>query len=753
MVNLRIYKFVLISLFFLLFSQYSWGMGASAEMPLHPLNTPVAYCVSELNQCSADKEIAFSSTLPLDTRALNGGKSDPITLVYAIPELAGADPAAIGILVSPRMRKFCFQLDVNRATTQCANHKLTRLVVAPGAKRLYAQQVEGVDVRVFAPNMLMGTSQALEEKRLDERDPIMALTGWYILLAFAGAAQLLTRRNRWATVCLIALSLTLTLRTLVASVFGFAGFTVFDPETERILERLTIVCICFFAIQFYGALIGDKLKTVRRVYQALLLGVCIHAVLATSLEHVFYSIRAMQYMSIVALGVIGLHVYAAVKLFPLREKVVLLVGAISVTLGGLIDVYMALSGIPFFAGIGLFPYCFALESLCQFILIAMRNDAAHQEAMLANQNALLAQQQVMNAQSQAEVAKTQAEAQQAHNEALLAQSELTQAQLAQAEKMASLGELIAGVTHEINTPIGAIKSSGASITEALSDALSQLPPLLQSLDASSTHLFLQLILQANTPKTPVSSREERTIVKATTEKIDAAGIEQPRQKAVVLVNLNAHHQLETFLPLLQHPHTERILETASNVAIAISSAKNINLAVERVAKIVLALKSFSRFDQSAEKIDANLAEGIETVLTIYQAQTKHGIEIVRNYDDMPDLNCLPDELIQVWTNLIHNALQAMNHQGTLTLTVRKHGNEAVVSVGDSGCGIPEEIRSKIFDVFFTTKPAGVGSGLGLDIVKKIIDKHQGRIDVQSEVNVGTTFSVYLPYTVAPAANT
>ena len=81
------------------------------------------------------------------------------------------------------------------------------------------------------------------------------------------------------------------------------------------------------------------------------------------------------------------------------------------------------------------------------------------------------------------------------------------------------------------------------------------------------------------------------------------------------------------------------------------------------------------------------------------------------------------------------------------LRIRRDGDNAVVSVGDSGCGIPEEIRSKIFDVFFTTKPAGVGSGLGLDIVKKIIEKHHGRIDLQSEVGVGSTFSVYLPYTV------
>jgi two-component system, NtrC family, sensor kinase len=89
----------------------------------------------------------------------------------------------------------------------------------------------------------------------------------------------------------------------------------------------------------------------------------------------------------------------------------------------------------------------------------------------------------------------------------------------------------------------------------------------------------------------------------------------------------------------------------------------------------------------------------------------------------------------------------MNHEGTLTVGIRQENGNAVVSVTDSGCGIPEEIRGKIFDVFFTTKPAGVGSGLGLDIVKKIIDKHHGKIELQSEVGVGTTFTVVLPYRV------
>ena len=269
--------------------------------------------------------------------------------------------------------------------------------------------------------------------------------------------------------------------------------------------------------------------------------------------------------------------------------------------------------------------------------------------------------------------------------------------------------------------------------------------LIQGLDAFNLDLMLDLLRQARQPKTPVSSREERGIIKQVTTLLESAGVTPSRQTAVMLVGL--HHQLDfkKYIPLMLHPDAPQILDALSNLAMMIAGTRNVNLAVQRVTKIVKALKSFSHFNQNQEKSESCLVDGIETVLTIYQGQTKVGVEVVRNYEDISPILCLADELNQVWTNLIHNALQAMNHEGTLTIAVRRLDNEAVVSVTDTGCGIPEEIRGKIFDVFFTTKPAGVGSGLGLDIVKKIIQKHQGRIDVQSEIGAGTTFNVYLPY--------
>jgi signal transduction histidine kinase len=140
----------------------------------------------------------------------------------------------------------------------------------------------------------------------------------------------------------------------------------------------------------------------------------------------------------------------------------------------------------------------------------------------------------------------------------------------------------------------------------------------------------------------------------------------------------------------------------------------------------------------------NITQGIETVLTLYQNQIKQGVEVVRNYQaQLPAVQCYPDELNQVWTNLIHNALQAMDNQGTLTIDAVQKDTSVLVKITDSGKGIPPEILPNIFEPFFTTKPAGEGSGLGLDIVKKIIEKHQGKIDVES-VPGQTAFTVSLP---------
>lgn len=344
-----------------------------------------------------------------------------------------------------------------------------------------------------------------------------------------------------------------------------------------------------------------------------------------------------------------------------------------------------------------------------------------------------------------------AAAENARADAARALQELHQAeaQLVHSEKMAALGQLIAGVAHEINTPIGAIKSSGRNITDCLGETLTGLPRLLEELDHGHRRSFGALVERATGPRGLLSTREERALVREATVRLEVLGFEQARHRAGLLVQLHAHEQLDEILPLLRHPACDLVLDTAIGLSTIATNAENINTAVDRVAKIIFALKSFSRSGGESSWSHEDLREGLETVLTIYQNQIKHGTELLRSYEDVPPVRCMPDELNQVWTNLVHNALQAMQYKGTLGIGLRRDGQWARVSIQDSGCGIPKDIRERIFDAFFTTKAAGEGTGLGLDIVRKIIEKHGGQIAVDSEVGRGTTFTVSLPIQGVP----
>jgi len=360
-------------------------------------------------------------------------------------------------------------------------------------------------------------------------------------------------------------------------------------------------------------------------------------------------------------------------------------------------------------------------------LEVFRSAAGYAAIALANADAFAVAEKARREAAQALIERNQAEAHLVHS-----------------EKMASLGQLIAGVAHEINTPIGAIKSSGRNISESIGSSLVGLPRLLAELDDEHRRRFSDLIARASAPRPVLSTREERVVVRQTTERLEALGVEQARHRAGLLVQLQSHEALDDVLPLLRHPSNQLILETAYGIATITTNADNINTAVDRVAKIIFALKSFSRFGGAQVWVKSDLREGIETVLTIYQNQIKHGIELLRRFDDVPLVLCLPDEINQVWTNLVHNALQAMDRHGTLTIGLRQEDGNALVSIGDTGCGIPPELRERIFDAFFTTKPAGEGTGLGLEIVRKIVEKHGGRIGVESEVGRGSTFTVSLP---------
>lgn len=319
----------------------------------------------------------------------------------------------------------------------------------------------------------------------------------------------------------------------------------------------------------------------------------------------------------------------------------------------------------------------------------------------------------------------------------------TQEELIQSEKMAALGHLIAGIAHEINTPLGAIRSSISNIAEFFSENLEKLPAFFQNLSSEHQQYFSILLTKSNQASTSLSSKEKRQIKKDLKRQLEQEGIDNADTLASTLVNIGVYDEIQPFLPLLKDSDSEKVLKAAYDLASVQRSTRTITIATERAAKVVFALKTYGRYDHFGEKVQANVAEGIDTVLTLYQNQLKHGVELIRNYDQVPAIWCYPDELNQVWTNLVHNALQAMDYKGILRINVTRQEPNVLVSITDSGKGIPPEIMPKIFEPFFTTKASGEGSGLGLDIVKKILDKHQGKIEVSS-VPGQTTFTLFLP---------
>lgn len=261
-----------------------------------------------------------------------------------------------------------------------------------------------------------------------------------------------------------------------------------------------------------------------------------------------------------------------------------------------------------------------------------------------------------------------------------------QHQLLQSERLASIGQLAAGVAHEINNPIGYVFSNFGTLEAYLQRLFEMLEAYEQAEPA----------LASSTIANRLAALRER-------------------------VELD---YLKQDIPMLMGESREGL---------------------SRVRKIVQDLKDFSRVDTHQEWTWASLHQGIDSTLNIVANEIKYRADVRREYGTLPDIECLPSELNQVFLNLLVNAAHAFGlERGLIVVRSGDAGDEVWVEVEDNGSGIAPEYLARVFDPFFTTKPVGRGTGLGLSLAYGIVQKHHGRIDVRSEPGRGSCFRVTLP---------
>ncbi len=324
--------------------------------------------------------------------------------------------------------------------------------------------------------------------------------------------------------------------------------------------------------------------------------------------------------------------------------------------------------------------------------------------------------------------------------ATLARLESAQAQIVLSARMSILGDLVAGIGHEINTPLGAIISSVRTVIEERLRILSILPELSASLEPQARAKLTELL--ASVSLNPLlGGGELRQARKQAAASLSSLGIAEIDDDADILAQLGLTEIDEGFAALLK-ARTD-IIRLLYGIGLSRNSLRIVEEAAGRIAAVTESLRAYGQSAESEIPAPLSLARNVVSVLPLIQHSIKRGVEVSREIDESVFVKGRAGKLGQVWLGLITNAMQAMEWKGNLSISVRREGDWALVGIANDGPEIAPEDRPRIFEAFFTTRARQGGTGLGLTIVKHIVEEHGGSVGFVSEPG-RTVFAVRLP---------